>query len=1021
MADQVWLFFEQTAYVLLKEVVPSSVEGLVRLKPLTGTSTSHGKAFTAWIGKVRLLFSLLVVLSYMCHITESQSNVVEKELLQKFFESVTDQRLAMWSWDKDNHVNNSSPEPCNISMKGVICKADKQVAAINLHDLHLAGDASTSITYLCQLPRLQSLDLSGNNFHGSPPEGLQNAIHLISLRLQRNDLNGTIPKLPPTLGYLSLHSNHLEGGLAGLQTLDQLYELDVHSNKLNGSLPENKLWSLWLHSGAYMVDVSDNEFDGAIPSELGKLGGWYEGYLNLSLNRLTGGIPWPADRTWRVETVDLSSNQLNGTIPNEFLQSNFLKFANCSNNNLSGSINWTNVGEGQFRDLTVLDFSHNQLDSMVGEVGDKLGRTLQILRLQNNLLGGDMTNFFSAHFSKLTELRLSYNRLATISGPKPDAGLQIQTNFPALEILDLDHNGLKGEVPAGLHHMPSLRELRLRDNHFTATGVVSGSEWKYLEILDLTNNKLIWSEIAGDLGAIFKVCLNLRELRLGNNDFSGSGPKNLAGSLEKLQVLDLSYCRLEGSVSSLFKYLRLPALVYLDLSNNFLSGNLEEETFKRMPKLTHFDLSNNSLSGTIPPLPNAALEYPVFFLGNRELCGLPLNPCLPKPDDKLQPWHIALIVLGGIIVGVGSGLCSGFMWRKRADSIRRNKDEALIKDLLLGNVPGLMHFKDLQSATENFSAALQIGKGGFGTVYRGTLNHKLVAVKKSNRAGDLKSEIEFLNEVKILSQVHHRNLVSLLGCCFANNSSLLVFEYVPNGTLEQHLQRKRVGAPLSWKQRLHIALQAAEALDYLHSKANPPIYHLDIKSANILLDDKLDAKVADFGISKLVPGQDATTSLAAGGFTAGTPGYMDPEIFMTSSFSSKSDVYALGVVLLELVSAQPAVDRSAERELWVHLVNKALNALSSGKLDEIVDPTIKETFMSVTGRESISDVVRLAAKCLEANAHRRPTMEVVLSDLRIIWRRDYELVPQDLDNDDYANSILDMDSGLMFPSVKDSK
>ncbi|KAL3698277.1 hypothetical protein R1sor_012353 [Riccia sorocarpa] len=210
---------------------------------------------------------------------------------------------------------------------------------------------------------------------------------------------------------------------------------------------------------------------------------------------------------------------------------------------------------------------------------------------------------------------------------------------------------------------------------------------------------------------------------------------------------------------------------------------------------------------------------------------------------------------------------------------QHKQDAELIALLLERDTTALMPLRNLQRATNDFSEENQIGAGGFGTVYRGELvDGSVVAIKKSHHVGTSSEEkYQFLNEVKILSQVHHRYLVRLLGCCLAPNNALLVFEFVPNGTLQEHLNEKYNRAPLSWSRRLLIANQTAEALDYLHSSANPPIYHLNVKSANILIDSHLNAKVADFGLSRLALVPDATHISTFPGWK-GTFGYMDPEL-----------------------------------------------------------------------------------------------------------------------------------------------
>ncbi|KAL0375484.1 UNVERIFIED_CONTAM: putative LRR receptor-like serine/threonine-protein kinase [Sesamum radiatum] len=217
-------------------------------------------------------------------------------------------------------------------------------------------------------------------------------------------------------------------------------------------------------------------------------------------------------------------------------------------------------------------------------------------------------------------------------------------------------------------------------------------------------------------------------------------------------------------------------------------------------------------------------------------------------------------------------------------------------------------FEELQMATSSFNITTQIGQGGYGKVYKGTLADGVVVAIKRAQQGSLQGDKEFYTEIEMLSRLHHRNLVSLVGYCDEKDEQMLVYEFMPNGSLHDLLSAKYT-APLNFATRLHIALGAARGILYLHTEADPPIIHRDIKANNILLDSKWTAKVSDFGISRLAPESDAKgiTTAHVSTNVKGTPGYVDPEYFLTHKLTEKSDVYSLGIVFLELLTGMQPI------------------------------------------------------------------------------------------------------------------
>ena len=286
----------------------------------------------------------------------------------------------------------------------------------------------------------------------------------------------------------------------------------------------------------------------------------------------------------------------------------------------------------------------------------------------------------------------------------------------------------------------------------------------------------------------------------------------------------------------------------------------------------------------------------------------------------------------------------------------------------------------MKKATRNFSKDRLIGAGGFGEVYKGVLDDGTVVAIKCAKLGNTKGTDQILNEVRILCQVNHRSLVRLLGCCVDLEQPLLVYEYIQNGTLLDLLQGLALNGKrqLSWICRLRIAHATAECLSYLHISANPPIYHRDIKSSNILLDDKLNAKISDFGISRLACSDLSHISTCV----QGTFGYLDPQYFRKFQLTNKSDVYSFGVVLLELLTSLKVIDFSRE-ENDVNLAMYVQRMFQEEMLIEIIDPLLKEKASSLE-LESMKALALLAFNCLEEKSENRPSMKEVAEDIEYI-------------------------------------
>nr|XP_043633316.1 wall-associated receptor kinase-like 22 [Erigeron canadensis] len=366
------------------------------------------------------------------------------------------------------------------------------------------------------------------------------------------------------------------------------------------------------------------------------------------------------------------------------------------------------------------------------------------------------------------------------------------------------------------------------------------------------------------------------------------------------------------------------------------------------------------------------------------------NPIYDYNSNSNSEWvwysiYIGILLTSGLgfiaIIYVSYKLIKKRITRRRRKSVfKRINGRLLLKqqeevDPSLVDKTILFTSRQLERATDHFNENRILGRGGQGTVYKGMLvDGRIVAVKKSKVLDESQLE-QFINEVVILSQVNHRNVVKLLGCCLETEVPLLVSEFISNGTLYDRLHNNIDEFPFSLNMRLQIATEVAGALAYLHSATLIPIFHRDIKTTNILLDDKYRAKVSDFGTSRLVSmDQTHLTTLVKGTF-----GYLDPEYFQSSQFTEKSDVYSFGVVLVELITGEKPIllSRSGEHR---SLATYFTIAMEEGRVMSIFDAKM----IREATRDELLLIANLALRCLNLIGKNRPTMKEVAVELETI-------------------------------------
>ncbi|XP_062095552.1 probable leucine-rich repeat receptor-like protein kinase At5g49770 isoform X2 [Humulus lupulus] len=729
----------------------------------------------------------------------------------------------------------------------------------------------------------------------------------------------------------------------------------IHSMGLSGVLSED----IAQLSELEILDLSSNkELTGPLPQSIGNLKKLTK--LILVGCNFTGQIPYSIGSLQKLEFLSLNSNMFKGSIP---------------------------ASIGNLSKLTWLDITANYIEGPIPvstRTSSGLDRLLlcQHLLLDGNKLGGTIP----------TTLAL----------------------VPNLSILSMDNTHLTGQIPQELFSLRKLVTVKLKNNTLDGTLDISSSYNKDLKLIDLRSNNI--TDI-NDVDEEHDV-----QILLDNNPACEKNSMYCSGRSasepDSLYVTEHNNCSPSPCDSNQipspncrcaipFKgILIFTAIPILDLGNTSRYNDIEK-ALSKLPPVDSVSLSNPEINNDeyfqvslsfFPKGKDHFNQTDVLSISETINFDLP-GPYRPfyfisesyenyEEVTKESKWSRI-----GIDIGVAAGvsvivllLFVGvyvFFHKRRAgtgsDTLTMNATRFWDATSSSGSVPQLkgtrwFSFTELKKYTNNFSTENEIGSGGYGKVYRGNLpTGEMIAIKRATR-GSMQGGIEFKTEIELLSTVHHKNLVRLLGFCLAKGEQMLVYEYVPNGNLKDALSGKS-RIRLDWIQRLKVTLDTARGLAYLHELVNPPIIHRDIKSANVLLDNRLNAKVADFGLSKLM-GNDEQDHVSTQ--VKGTMGYLDPEYYMTQQLTEKSDVYSFGVLMLELITARKPIERG------VYIVKLVRETMDENKdlynLHALLDPAIG-VGTRLNGFERFVD---LAMTCVENQRADRPTMGQVVKEIERI-------------------------------------
>ncbi|KAG7972329.1 hypothetical protein I3843_07G177100 [Carya illinoinensis] len=895
----------------------------------------------------------------------------------------------------------------DLSMNNLLGRIPSQISSLSkliyldLSINQLSGKIPPEIGLLTNL---QVLHLSENQLNGSIPKEIGRLVSLIELHLATNSLDGFIPISLcnlSNLAFMHLYENELSGFIPQeIGNLSNLVELFVDTNHLTGPIPSTlgnlkRLTYLYMYdnsfSGSIPPEVGDlkslkelsffgNHLHGSIPASLGDLGNL--SLLHLYGNNLSGTIPKEMGNLKNINDMELSENQLHGSIPTSFAKLSNLEILFLRDNQLSGQIP---KGFGDTMNLLNLQLDTNQFTGYLPENICR-GGSLQNITANNNHFTGRVPSSLK-NCTSLIRVRLDSNQL--IGDISDDFGV-----YPNLRFIDLSNNRFFGRISSNWGQCQQLQTLRISGNNVSNTLPLTIGNSTQLRVLDLSLNHIVGvipKEI-GRLSSIVKLMLNgnqlsgtipsefgsltrLEYIDMSTNKLSKSIPNNF-GNFVHLNFFNLSYNNFSGALPiqllSLSQITTLDDLETLNLSHNDLSGFIPP-AFEKMHGLLQVDISYNELKGPIPDCKAFQIAPIEALQGNKELCGniTGLQPCNPsmihKHSSKKNQKFIFLVtfpILGALMVLL---VCFRifFIVRRRNKGPQSEKVNLYKEVVSVSTFNGRTMYQDIIKATNDFDGIYCIGKGGYGSVYKVKLpSGEIVAVKKLHTLRDSENEFqkEFLNEIRALTEIRHRNIIKFHGFCSSAQYSFLVYQYLERGNLAAILENEDSAKVLDWSKRLIIIKGVAYALSYLHHDCTPPIIHRDISSSNILLDSQYEARVSDFGCAKLLKLDSSNwTSLA------GTYGYIAPELAYTMKPTEKCDVYSFGVLALEVIKGKHLGD-------FISILQSSSDK-EKIQLMDVLDQRLPSPTLRV--EDELMVVVKLATDCLNVHPQSRPTMHMI--------------------------------------------
>ncbi|GLJ20570.1 hypothetical protein SUGI_0374320 [Cryptomeria japonica] len=791
--------------------------------------------------------------------------------------------------------------------------------------------------------RVVSLNLTGMSLAGTISPFLGNLSFLRVLALKNNSFHGQIPSQLGRLlrlRVLRLSRNKLQGSIPStLANCHLLQRLILSYNLLSGAIPSQ----LGILSHLEMLILGENQLTGVIPRTLGNLSSLVD--LELLENELHGDIPVELGMLTQLENLYLGHNNLTGVIPIELGMVIQLRMLDLGNNQLTGHIPWQ-LALSQLPNLQRLYLDKNDLD---GRIPESFGHAKQLglLVLSENMLSGQIPESLG-DLPQLRDLFLHHNQL---SGRIPASLGRCIT----LEKVDLSHNKLEGNIPPEWINLTNLQFYFNISSNSLQGSILAMSKMVMVQAIDVSLNNFL-----GEIPAVLSSCTNLQYLNLSWNSFDGPIPASLT-SLKYLQDIDLS-------------------------SNN-LSGTIPM-AFQEMKMLQHINLSSNRLTGEVPKGGVFARIDESAILGNVGLCGtwIKLKSCSNSQHKQfLVSEKVMVPVVIGITIFILSSILFLLFYKRHInqDSLELNTGLARIS------------YEELEDATSGFSQTNLLGVGSFGSVYRGILNNGTnIAVKVLNlqEKNALKS---FERECNVLKRVRHRNVIKIISAYSNLDFKALVLPFMSNGSLEMWLYPKGGDiCRLSLSDRLRIAKEVAEGMEYLHHHCFVQVIHCDLKPNNVLLGNDMTAHI----------------SVTSASILKGSVGYFAPEYGVGGKISTKGDVYSYGILLLELLTR-----RRPTNTMFLEGINlpKWASMGFPNKIEEVLDNHLLRD-VNVLDKEKVleclTQFLQVGLVCTRELPQQRPNMMEIVERLKKITST-YLGTPRDFHLPINISALLESTSG----------